>query len=148
MNEKGCAMPDIVMSCDMDADAETVYKAITTTEGVTGWFTSEAEVGEGAGGHHLLTFPGFPKPWDLRVDEAEAPRRLVLSVVAGPPPWENTTMTYEIADRQDGGIVLNFDHNGFASAAGAREFTIGWATKILALKKYAETGKPDPFDGS
>lgn len=37
---------------------------------------------------------------------------------------------------------------GFASVGGVREFTIGWATKILALKKYAETGKPDPFYGS
>jgi uncharacterized protein YndB with AHSA1/START domain len=141
-------VPDIVMSCNMDADAETVYRAISTTDGVTGWFTGKAEVGEGVGSHHVLTFPGMPTPWDLRVEDTNAPRRLVLSVVVGPPPWEGTTMTYEIADRPEGGIVLNFDHNGFASVDGVREFTIGWSTKVLALKKYVETGEPDPFFGS
>ena len=141
-------MPNIVMSCNVDVDAETLYRAITTTKGVTGWFTDKAEIGEGVGGHHLLTFPGFPEPWDLRVDETTEPRRLTLSVIAGPPPWDDTTMTYEIIDRPEGGVVLNFDHDGFATVDGVRDFTIGWATKILALKKYAQTGEPDPFFGS
>jgi hypothetical protein len=54
-------------------------------------------------------------------------------------------MTYEIVDRLEGGVVLNFDHNDFATIDGARAWTIGWATKMLALKKYAETGQRDPF---
>jgi len=100
-------MPDIVMSCNMDADAETVWRAITTTDGVTGWFTGHAEISDGAGGHHLLTLPEMPTPWDLRIEDSSPARRLRLSVVAGPPEWEATTMTYEIAGRADGGIVLN-----------------------------------------
>lgn len=140
-------MPNIIMSCNMDADAATVYRAISTTDGVTGWFTDRADIGEGVGMHHLLTFPGMPAPWDLRVEEIDPPRRLALSVLAGPPPWENTTMAYEILDRPEGGIVLNFDHNDFVTVDGVREFTIGWATKVLSLKKYVETGKPDPFYG-
>jgi uncharacterized protein YndB with AHSA1/START domain len=138
-------MPDIVMSCNIDAAAETVWRAISTTGGVTGWFTSQAEIGAGPGGHHLLTFPEMPASWDLRIDDSRPDRRLSLSVIAGPPEWEGTTMTYEIVDRAEGGTVLNFDHNDFASVAGARAWTIGWATKMLALKKYAETGQPDPF---
>jgi hypothetical protein len=54
-------------------------------------------------------------------------------------------MTYEILDRAEGGTVLHFDHNDFASVDGARAWTIGWATKMLALKRFAETGEPDPF---
>src|SRR6266487_54398 len=77
-------MPDIVMSCNMDADAETVWRAITTTDGVTGWFTGHAEIGDGAGGHHLLTFPEMPAPWDLRVEDSRPARRLTLSVQTGP----------------------------------------------------------------
>ena len=96
----------------------------------------------------LIQATGMPTPWDLRIDQSDAPRRLVLSVLAGPDPWLNTTMSYEIADRPDGGVVVNFDHNEFATVAGVREFTIGWATKILALKKYAETGERDPFFAS
>jgi hypothetical protein len=46
-------------------------------------------------------------------------------------------------DRPGGGVVLNFDHNDFATTDGARAWTTGWATKMLALKKYAETGQRD-----
>jgi uncharacterized protein YndB with AHSA1/START domain len=138
-------MPSIVMACNIDADAETVFRAISTTEGVKGWFTANADVGEGLGAIHRLTFPEVPVPWELRVDEFESPTRLRLTVLVGPPQWEGTSMTYEVVERAEGGIVVNFDHDGFADIGGVRDWTIGWATKMLALKKYAVTGEPDPF---
>jgi uncharacterized protein YndB with AHSA1/START domain len=138
-------VPDIAMACNIDADPETVFRAISTSQGVQGWFTSEAEIGEGEGAQHLLTFPDMPAPWQLRVEQTQSPRLLTLSVLAGPPNWTNTRMTYEIVDRPEGGVVLNFDHNDFADVEGVRAWTIGWATKMLALRKYAESGKPDPF---
>ena len=141
-------MPEIVMACSIDADAGTVFRAISTSEGVQGWFTANADIGEGVGAVHRLTFPELPAPWELRVDEEESPSRLRLSVLVGPPQWEGTSMTYEVVERPDGGVTLNFDHVGFAGVDGVRDWTIGWATKMLALKKYAVTGKPDPFFGS
>jgi hypothetical protein len=57
-------------------------------------------------------------------------------------------MTYQVVERAEGGIVLNFDHDGFADTQGVREWTIGWATKLLALKNYAVTGEPNPFFGA
>ena len=138
-------MPDITMACNIDADAETVFRAISTSDGIRGWFTSEAEVAEGEGALHQLTFPGMPAPWQLRVEKTDPPRVLALSVVQGPPQWNGTTMAYEIMDRPEGGVVLNFDHNDFADVAGVREWTIGWSTKMLALKKFAESGVPEPF---
>jgi len=135
------------MACNIDAAASTVFRAISTSEGVRGWFTAKADIGEGVGAVHRLTFPEMPAPWELRVDEEESPSRLRLSVLVGPPQWEGTSMTYEIVDRPEGGVVVNFDHVGFATVDGVRHWTIGWATKMLALKKYAVTGEPDPFFG-
>jgi uncharacterized protein YndB with AHSA1/START domain len=34
-------VPDIAMAGNIDADPETVFRAISTSEGVRGWFTSE-----------------------------------------------------------------------------------------------------------
>lgn len=107
-------MPHIVMARNIDADAETVFRAISTTDGVTGWFTSEAEIGEGVVGHHLLTFPEIVTPWDLHVTEFEAPRRLTLAVLVGPAQWDATTMTYELVDRPGGGFTTGIA----ASAVG------------------------------
>lgn len=138
-------MPSIVMACNIDADAETVFRAISTTEGVQGWFTAKAEIGEGVGAIHRLTFPEVSVPWELRVDEVDSPTLLRLTVLVGPRQWEGTSMTYEVVERAEGGTVVNFDHDGFAEITDVRDWTIGWATKMLALKNYAITGEPDPF---
>ena len=106
-------MPDIVMACSIDADAGTVFRAISTSEGVQGWFTANADIGEGVGAVHRLTFPELPAPWELRVDEEETPSRLRLSVLVGPPQWEGTSMTYEVVERPDGGVTLKFRSRGF-----------------------------------
>jgi hypothetical protein len=51
------SMLSIVMACNIDADADTVFRAISTIEGDRGWFTATAEIGEGVGAIHRLTFP-------------------------------------------------------------------------------------------
>src|SRR5260370_36980684 len=72
----GPQMPDIVMSCNIDADAETVWRAITTTDGVTGWFTGHAQIEDGARGHPLLTCPEKPDPRAPRLRDSAPAARL------------------------------------------------------------------------
>jgi hypothetical protein len=78
------------------------------------------------------------------VDDVESPTRFRLSVLVGPPAWKDTSMTHEVVDRVEGGTVVNFDHDGFAHIDGVRDWTIGWATKMLALRNFAVTGEPNP----
>ncbi|MEU9449806.1 SRPBCC domain-containing protein [Streptomyces sp. NPDC048277] len=134
-------MPEIAMQLAIEADPETVYTAISTTEGIRSWFTTTATAD--AGGHEL-GFPGVPEPWRLRVVEAEPGKRLVLAGENG--PWTGTEQTYEILARPEGGVTLRFTHAGFPAVDDAyRDFTYGWATKFTQLKSYAETGEPAPF---
>jgi hypothetical protein len=83
-------MPDIVMSGNMEADAKTGRRAITTFEGVTGWFTAKAHFGDGVGAHHLLTYPEMPASWVIRIEDeipTGASGRRFLSVLRhGTPP--------------------------------------------------------------
>ena len=138
-------MADIAMQLTIDAEADTVREAVATEAGVRSWFTADAAVGEGVGAEDALTFPGVAEPWRLRVTESAA-RRLVLEDEDG--PWSGTTQTYEILDVPEGGVLLRFTHAGFPVQDDAyRNFTYGWATKLTALKAYAETGKPTPFLG-
>ena len=137
-------MPDIAMQPAVEADADTVYTAISTAEGIHGWFTTTATAGEGVGSLHELAFPGVPEPWRLRVTEAEPGKRLVLAGLNG--PWTGTEQTYAILTRPEGGVTLRFTHSGFPAVDDAyRDFTYGWATKFVQLKSYAETGEPAPF---
>jgi uncharacterized protein YndB with AHSA1/START domain len=137
-------MPDIAMQLTVEADPETVYTAIATAEGIHGWFTTTAAAGESVGSLHELEFPGVQEAWRLRVTEAEPGKRLVLAGENG--PWTGTEQVYEILARPEGGVTLRFTHSGFPAVDDAyRDFTYGWATKFVQLKRYAETGEPAPF---
>ncbi|GAA0671970.1 hypothetical protein GCM10010193_25370 [Kitasatospora atroaurantiaca] len=134
-------MADIAMQLHIEADADTVYAAISTTEGIRSWFTTTATASDAL---HELSFLGVPEPWRLRVTEAERGKRLVLAGENG--PWAGTEQAYELLPEAAGGVVLRFTHSGFPAVDDAyRNFTYGWATKFVQLKAYAETGEPSPF---
>lgn len=137
-------MADIAMQLHIEADPDTVYAAISTAEGIRGWFTTTATADEQVDGVHELSFPGVPEPWHLRITEREPGRRLALAGENG--PWTGTRQTYEVLPRSEGGVTLRFTHSGFPAVDDAyRDFTYGWATKFVQLKAFAETGKPAPF---
>ncbi|MGW1704919.1 SRPBCC family protein [Streptomyces sp. NPDC002206] len=139
-------MADIALQIRIAADPETVYRAISTAEGVAGWCTTGAEIGEGIGALHRLSFTGAPMTWDFRIDEAAAGKRPAQTVVAGPPQWIGTEIVYALEAHPEGGTVVRFDHAGFAEIDDMfREVTMGWAGMFARLKDYAETGIPVPY---
>ena len=71
--------------------------------------------------------------------------RLRLTVLVGPPQWEGTSMTYEVVERAEGGIVVNFDHDGFADIGGVRDWTIGWATKNAGTEEVRSNRRARPL---
>ncbi|MFE4955386.1 SRPBCC domain-containing protein [Streptomyces sp. NPDC056653] len=113
---------------------------------MAGWFTTGAEIGEGVGALHRLSFPGAPMTWDFRIETAEPGKRLTQTVVAGPPQWIGTEIVYALEAHPEGGTVVRFDHTGFAVVDDMfREVTMGWAGMFLRLKEYVETGSPVPY---
>jgi uncharacterized protein YndB with AHSA1/START domain len=127
-------------------DAPTAYAALTTRDGITGWWTSRAEVpGTGVGDVLRMSFPDAPMTWDMRVDRVDAPALLEWACIGGPPGWEHTRVTWSVA-ATDAGAVVRLDHSGFASVDDMfRIVTVGWSQVLLSLKAYAETGVRKPF---
>ena len=86
---------------------EKVYDALTTVEGLAGWWTDDT-VGDGdVGGVLAFRFPvgGF----DMKVVERRPPERVVWRVVGGPDEWIGTTIEWDL--RQDGEwTVVLFGH--------------------------------------
>src|SRR5215211_4156292 len=75
------------MQVDTTAERGTVWEALTTHQGITGWWTTRAEVPSGPGAVLRLSFPDAPLTWDLRVEQADEPERLVWRCTGGPPQW-------------------------------------------------------------
>lgn len=138
-------MADIAMQIDVAASPADVYTAVTSTDGVAGWWTTRNETHSVVGEVNQYWFPDAPMSWDMRVDEAEPGASLSWHCVGGPPEWVGTDVRWTLQDA-DGGTLVLFDHTGFAETGTmVRVVTMGWAQMLLRLQQYLATGEPAPF---
>ena len=141
-------MSQILMQLGIDAEPVAVYEALTTADGLAGWWSTRAEVPCGEGEVVKVSFPDAPFTWDLRIDQARPGELLVWRCVGGPPPWVGTTVRWALEPAPQGkGTRLLFDHVGWGDGSDemVRIVTVGWARILDLLKAYAETGRPNPF---
>lgn len=122
------------------------YAALTTQEGITGWWTSRADVSGAEVGDTLrMSFPDMPFSWDMRVDKASSPAVMEWDCDGGPPGWEQTRVVWGV-EPTAAGAVVRLDHAGFPAVDDMfRIVTVGWAQMLLSLKAYLETGTRKPF---
>jgi uncharacterized protein YndB with AHSA1/START domain len=138
-------MPDIAMQVDVDAPADALYRALTTTEGIAGWWTDRNNTAGVPGNVDTFEFPGTPLTYRMRVDQAEPGKLLSWHCQAGPPAWDGTDIRWTLRPAGEGTLVV-FDHTGWGEIDTMfRIVTLGWAQMIMSLKRYAETGAADPF---
>ena len=139
-------MVDILHRIGVTAAPEQVYAALTTVDGLAGWWTEDTDGDGDAGG--VLQFRFEPGGVDMKVMET-APGELVLwEVVDGPAEWLGTRVRFELKQEGDFTIVL-FRHEGWKEPV---EFmyhcSTKWASFLLSLKQLVETGEglPAPRD--
>jgi uncharacterized protein YndB with AHSA1/START domain len=139
-------MPDIATQIDVTADPAAVYRALSTSDGVAGWWTTRNDTHGTVGQVDQMWFPDAPIAWELRVDEAVPGELLARHCVGGPPGWVGTDVRFALEPAPDGGTRVVFNHAGFAQVDEMfRRVTLGWCQMLLQLKQYTETGKPAPF---
>jgi uncharacterized protein YndB with AHSA1/START domain len=138
---------EILMQVDTTAERGTVWEALTTHQGITGWWTTRAEVPSGPGAVLRLSFPDAPLTWDLRVEQADEPERLVWRCTGGPPQWIGTDVVFGLEPAaEEQGTTIRFDHVGWREPDQMfRVVTFGWGQMLARLKGFADTGKPMPY---
>jgi hypothetical protein len=77
-------MADIAIQIDTTADPAATYTALTTTDGVAGWWTTRNQTSGTVGEVDQMWFPDAPMAWELRVDEAVPGKVLGRHCVGGP----------------------------------------------------------------
>lgn len=126
-----------------NATSEQVYDALTTVDGLAGWWTDATSGSGDVGGILKFRFPpvgGF----DMEVIEAQPAKEVSWRVVNGPEEWVGTTIDWSLSQSGDYTIVL-FRHQGwrepveFMHHCGTK-----WATFLLSLKSLLETGTGAP----
>jgi uncharacterized protein YndB with AHSA1/START domain len=140
-------MPDMFHLIQVeDVAPPATFTALTTREGITGWWTSRAEVaGTEVGDSVKMSFPDAPMTWDMEIISVNSPKELMWRCTGGPAGWVGTHVAWAL-DASDEGSVVRLDHTGFSEVDDMfRIVTVGWARMLLSLKAYLESGQRRPF---
>ena len=146
-------MPDILHRVGAQAPADAVYQALATSEGIAAWW-SKGTTGDNDLGATITSAFTHPDTGEqlgtisYTLEELVPDKRVGWRVTDGVPEWEGTLIRFDL-EQVDGYTIVNFGHEGWAEAS---EFmghcSTKWATFLMSLKSYAETGvgQPSPAD--
>lgn len=128
----------------IEAPAETIYTALTTQEGLAGWWTPETVAKPEVGSILRFSFgPDYFK--EMQVVALKPYSKVAWRCLKAFDEWIGTTLTFELEPHAKG-TVLFFRHDGWA--AYTKEFascTYDWALFFRSLKFLCETGKGFPY---
>ena len=131
-------MPDILhMIAIRSPSPDATYKALTTRDGLTGWWTETATMD----GEVIRFRFGGDNGFDMKVLEADPAGRVCWEVIDGPQEWIGTKIGWKL--RQDGDYTtVLFKHEGWREPVEFMLFcSTKWATFLLSLKSLIETAK-------
>ena len=140
-------MVDILHRLGIKSQVADVYTALTTAEGLAGWWTTKAE-GDGDEVGGVVQFRFGAGGFDMKVLELDQDRHVVWEVVDGPEEWIGTHVRWDLAQADDYAVVL-FKHEGWKEPVEfMHHCSTKWAIFLMSLKSLVETGKgnPDPDD--
>jgi uncharacterized protein YndB with AHSA1/START domain len=139
-------MVDILHQVGVKAAPEAVFAAVTSVDGLAGWWTEKTSGDTAPGG--VIEFRFGPGGFDMKVLESAAPARLTWEVVDGPEEWVGTRIHWDLRS-EDEWTIVNFKHEGWREPVDfMHHCSTKWATFLLSLKELVETGtgRPDPRD--
>ncbi len=139
-------MKQIIHAVQIHVPPASVFNAITTEVGLSGWWTKRVTVEEEVGGVICFTFAGDFNPRMKQV-VLDQDRKAVWQCIGGHANWMDNTFTFTLTER-NGETMLIFSQDY------ARELTdevygiynFNWGYYLNSLKRFCETGEGVPFD--
>ena len=139
-------MVDILHRVGTTKPLADVYAALTTLDGLAGWWTEDTTGDPAPGGVVRFRFAGAPEPagFDMSVLETVPDKLVLWEVVFGPDEWIGTKVRFELSQEDEWSIVL-FEHTGWNEAVPFMyHCSTKWATFLMSLKQFLETGAGEP----
>jgi uncharacterized protein YndB with AHSA1/START domain len=137
-------MVDILHKVGIESSSlDAAYRALTTLDGLSAWWTNDTQGDANVGGVLLFRFGGGG--FDMKVLELQPPTRVLWQVVDGPPEWIGTKISFDLKQEGDWTIIL-FKHEGWKEPVEfMHHCSTKWAIFLLSLKSLLETGKGRPY---
>ena len=125
---------------------DAVYTALTTIDGLSGWWTTDTSGKDGGevGDRVTFRFPWAGGFFDMDVIDLDPGKRVQWQVADGPAEWIGTTVSFDLRQEGEHTIVL-FKHQGWSEPVEfMHHCSTKWATYLLSLKALVETGTGSP----
>lgn len=141
-------MVDIVHRIGIKAPASKVFAALSTVEGVAGWWTKETSGESKLGGALKVLFrdPAGKEmgQMDFELRKLEPNQEVLWRFTAGPPEWLGTDVTFELTQDGDTTLVLFGHRNWREPVEFMAHCSMKWAVFLLSLRQLVETGHGQP----
>jgi len=142
---------DITHHLTIKASASTIYKAVSSQEGITGWWSKDCVVGSTPGSSSTLKFDkqGTLVVMHFKTLELNPDQKVIWEATENAnPAWIGTHISTQITETEEGCSVI-FSHSGFDTQwAGKDPFELtkgGWEHFVKSLTSYCETGEGQPW---
>ena len=136
-------MPDILNKVEIKSSPKETYRALTTLEGLSGWWTTDTQGDCNVGG--VIQFRFGKGGMDMKVLELEPAKRVLWQVIEGPKDWIGTNVSFDLKRDGDFTAVL-FKHQGWKEPVESMyHCTTKWAIFLMSMKSLVETGKGAPY---
>jgi uncharacterized protein YndB with AHSA1/START domain len=137
-------MVDILHKVGIQSSLDETYKALTTPEGLSGWWTRSTQVENGAGDVIQFRF-GALGGFDMKILELDPARRVLWQVVDGPDEWIGTHISWDLKQEDDYTVIL-FKHQGWKEPVDfMHHCSTKWGVFLMSLKSLLETGQGAPY---
>jgi uncharacterized protein YndB with AHSA1/START domain len=138
----------------LKASPAAVYAALTTPDGLRGWWTQDCEVATKVGGMIHLRFGGTHK--DMRIERMEPGREvrwlctgahITATALTHRDEWVDTQLVFRLTPDGKAGTRLHFEHIGLVPAFECYVLcSNGWRHYLGSLQQFVETGQGTPYE--
>jgi len=138
-------MKKIIHYVRIHAVPESVYRALTTEDGLAGWWSTAVRVQPNVSGVIDFRFAGDFNP-NMEVTALEPNRQVEWKCVAGHNNWRDNTFSFDLRD-SDGETDLMFVqvYAQELSDEVYGTYNFNWGYYLGSLKRLCETGTGTPF---
>ncbi len=140
-------------SMTLKASPPAVYAALTTAEGLRGWWTQDCDVGTAVGDELAFRFGAHHK--EMRIERLVADSEVEWLCTGAhidvdrfgrKDEWVGTRIMFHLAPHGATGTRLDFEHVGLVPAFECYGIcSEGWRHFLSSLEKYVDTGHGTPF---
>ncbi|MCE1188501.1 MAG: SRPBCC domain-containing protein [Ignavibacteria bacterium] len=128
------------------ASAESIFRALTTKEGIAGWWTSANSFILNDGNEYLsLDFGQVSKLMRVQKSELEFTLNWIVEECTL-PEWPGTTITITLKPDMESHTLLQLVHDDLIPELKCyKSCAHGWEYFLASLKSFVETGKGHPY---